>query len=263
MVLVDFGISSRGGGATGRLGHAGIRRSRSRGGCPAQPGRRHLRIGRHRVRTAQRLRTGRGPIATGEHVAGQPPATGAARRGLAIDPDRRPTSACELVERLRARHEGDLPMGVITFMLTDIEGSTAMWDANPAQMAGPSPGTRCWSPMRSKTTAAGSSSRPAKATRPVGVQRATDAVPAAVAVQRALGREPWPEGVSVRARIALHTGRGRAARRRLLRHGGQPRCPSACPRCRRPSAAVAGDVVSSSPTNFRPASPSTTSVAMN
>jgi predicted ATPase/class 3 adenylate cyclase/DNA-binding CsgD family transcriptional regulator len=36
--------------------------------------------------------------------------------------------------------------------------------------------------------------------------RATDAVSAAIAVQRALADHPWPEGISVRIRFGLHTG---------------------------------------------------------
>jgi predicted ATPase/class 3 adenylate cyclase len=64
--------------------------------------------------------------------------------------------------------------------------------------------------------------------------RASDAVKAAVAVQRALASHPWPEGVAVRVRIGLHTGEPsltpegyvgldvhRAARIMSAAHGGQ------------------------------------------
>jgi predicted ATPase/serine/threonine protein kinase/DNA-binding CsgD family transcriptional regulator len=40
----------------------------------------------------------------------------------------------------------------------------------------------------------------------VAFARATDAVSAAIAVQRALADHPWPEGISVRIRAGLHTG---------------------------------------------------------
>jgi predicted ATPase/class 3 adenylate cyclase len=40
----------------------------------------------------------------------------------------------------------------------------------------------------------------------VAFARATDAVMAAVAAQRALASHPWPEGVTVRVRMGLHTG---------------------------------------------------------
>jgi len=64
--------------------------------------------------------------------------------------------------------------------------------------------------------------------------RATDAVTAAVEVQRALASHPWPEGVAVRVRMGLHTGEPaltpegyvgldvhRAARIMSAGHGGQ------------------------------------------
>jgi class 3 adenylate cyclase len=68
----------------------------------------------------------------------------------------------------------------------------------------------------------------------VAFARASDAVAAAVATQRALANHPWPEGVSVRVRMGLHTGEPqhsaegyvgldvhRAARIMSAGHGGQ------------------------------------------
>src|SRR5216684_1264929 len=40
----------------------------------------------------------------------------------------------------------------------------------------------------------------------VAFARATDALSAAVAAQHALASHPWPEGVSLRVRMGLHTG---------------------------------------------------------
>ena len=40
----------------------------------------------------------------------------------------------------------------------------------------------------------------------VAFHRATDAAVAAVTAQRAIATHPWPEGVQVRVRMALHTG---------------------------------------------------------
>src|SRR5713226_4804679 len=40
----------------------------------------------------------------------------------------------------------------------------------------------------------------------VAFARATDAVGAAAAIQRVLAERAWPEGISVRVRIGLHTG---------------------------------------------------------
>ena len=65
--------------------------------------------------------------------------------------------------------------------------------------------------------------------------RATDAVAAALAAQRALDAEPWPDGARLRVRMALHTGEAqlrdegnyfglaviRCARLRSCGHGGQ------------------------------------------
>ena len=68
----------------------------------------------------------------------------------------------------------------------------------------------------------------------VAFARATDAVSAAVAAQRALASHAWPEGVAVRVRMGLHTGEPhlaaegyvgldvhRAARIMNAGHGGQ------------------------------------------
>jgi ABC-type transport system substrate-binding protein/class 3 adenylate cyclase len=68
----------------------------------------------------------------------------------------------------------------------------------------------------------------------VAFARARDAVAAAVAAQRAIAAEPWPEGVTVRVRMGLHTGEplvggeryvgmgvNRGARICAVGHGGQ------------------------------------------
>ena len=58
------------------------------------------------------------------------------RRALDPDAARRPATASELVERLQGAREIALPTGVVTFVLTDIEGSTPLWEAHPTVMAG-------------------------------------------------------------------------------------------------------------------------------
>src|SRR3954453_1515018 len=55
----------------------------------------------------------------------------AIRMGLATDPARRPATPGELVESLRSGWGAALPTGVMTFCLSDIEGSTALWDKDP------------------------------------------------------------------------------------------------------------------------------------
>ena len=52
----------------------------------------------------------------------------AIRAGLAADPADRPATPGELVERLRSGWASTLPTGVLTFVMSDIEGSTALWD---------------------------------------------------------------------------------------------------------------------------------------
>src|SRR5215218_7876603 len=59
----------------------------------------------------------------------------ALRLGLATDPGRRPATPGELVQRLRSGWGAALPTGVMTFCLSDIEGSTTLWDRDPAAMA--------------------------------------------------------------------------------------------------------------------------------
>src|SRR5688572_13448877 len=84
--------------------------------------------------TAVALLTGAPPTGGRPEWDGVPNAAAierAIRRGLATDPTRRPRSATELVERLQAHLLLDLPTGVVTFLLTDIEGSTARWEDDP------------------------------------------------------------------------------------------------------------------------------------
>src|SRR5262245_7106719 len=53
----------------------------------------------------------------------------------------------------------------------------------------------------------------------VAFARARDAVAAAVAIQRALADEPWPDGVAVRVRMGLHTGEPLASGERYVGMG--------------------------------------------
>ena len=56
--------------------------------------------------------------------------------GLAADPAERPATQGELIERLRSGWASTLPTGVLTFVMSDIEGSTALWETQPEAMAG-------------------------------------------------------------------------------------------------------------------------------
>ena len=129
----------------------------------------------------------------------------------------------------------DLPTGTITFLFTDIEGSTALWEQQPAAMR--------QALIRHDTLVEQVvAEHDGCVVRPRGegdsrfavFARATDAVAAAAALQQVLHAEPWPTPTPVRVRMALHTGEAdlregdyygsavnRCARLRGTAHGGQ------------------------------------------
>ena len=127
----------------------------------------------------------------------------------ALDPDAAPGPgpAGVLVERLRAWRSADLPAGAVTFLLTDIEGSTALWEAHPQVMASViarhheivADCVEAHDGRQPRSQGEGDSTLSVFA-------RPTDAVAAALAVQRALRDEPWAEGIQLRVRAGLHTG---------------------------------------------------------
>src|SRR5437660_843598 len=99
----------------------------------------------------------------------------------------------------------DFPTGTITLLFTDIEGSTLLLQHVGEQYS------RVLAQCRQVLRTAFQQFHG----REVDTQgdalffafaRATDAVSAAVAAQRALASHAWPQGVMVRVRIGLHTG---------------------------------------------------------
>lgn len=100
---------------------------------------------------------------------------------------------------------GELPTGTVTFLFTDIEGSTRLWEVHPEAMR--SALARHDALLRQAIDASngvvfntfGDAFCAAFATAP-------EALSAAVEAQIALNSEPWPEGLSLRVRMALHTG---------------------------------------------------------
>jgi class 3 adenylate cyclase/tetratricopeptide (TPR) repeat protein len=157
------------------------------------------------------------------------------RRALDPDPRRRPPSASDFVERLESARETTVPAGVVTFVLTDIEGSTDLWDAHPRAMTQVVPrhyelvadvAERHGGRMP-RSQGEGDSTLSAYA-------RASDAIDAVLALQKAFREEDWPDGIDLRIRAGLHTGEAqvehgdylgatinRAARVRALARGGQ------------------------------------------
>ena len=97
------------------------------------------------------------------------------------------------------------PSGTVTFLFTDIEGSTRLWDAQPDAMADAL--RRHDEIVRAAFDAHGSYIFSTAGDR-VGAafQRAADAVEAAVDGQRVLQAEAWPDGACLRVRMGLHTG---------------------------------------------------------
>ncbi len=99
----------------------------------------------------------------------------------------------------------DLPTGTITFLFTDIEGSTTLWEHHPDTMAIAL--ARHDALLRSVITAHGG-----YVFKMVGdaiyaaFADPADAVSAALAAQRALAAEEWDGVGPLRVRMALHTG---------------------------------------------------------
>src|SRR6476646_6333785 len=132
-------------------------------------------------------------------------------------------------------HIPNLPTGTVTFLFTDIEGSTQLWERYPGQV-------RAALVRHDQIIEQTVDRHSGSIVRPRGevdsrfavFLRATDAVEAAAATQQALHAEPWPMPTPVRVRMALHTGEAdlregdyygsavnRCARLRSAAHGGQ------------------------------------------
>ncbi len=126
-----------------------------------------------------------------------------------------------------------LPGGTVTFLFTDIEGSTQLLQRLGDRYA--SVLEEHWRLLRAAVqTHGGHEVRTQGDGFFVAFPRAVDAVEAAVAAQRAVAGHDWPEGAAVRVRMALHTGEPslvggdyvgldvhRAARLGAAGHGGQ------------------------------------------
>ncbi|PWT75057.1 MAG: hypothetical protein C5B60_05910 [Chloroflexi bacterium] len=99
----------------------------------------------------------------------------------------------------------DLPTGTVTLLFTDIEGSTQL-----LQQLGDGYGellAACRALLRRVFQEHGGHEVDTQGDALFAVfARASDAVSAAVAAQRALASSPWPQGVAVHVRMGLHTG---------------------------------------------------------
>ena len=128
-----------------------------------------------------------------------------------------------------------LPTGTVTFLFTDIEGSTRLWEEHPEAMR---PALARHDALAAEVVAGHDGalvkSRGEGDSLFAVFARATDAAACACALQRVFASEPWPAGASLRARMALHTGEAdlreadyygpavnRCARLRSAAHGSQ------------------------------------------
>jgi predicted ATPase/class 3 adenylate cyclase len=101
----------------------------------------------------------------------------------------------------------NLPVGTLTFLMTDIEGSTRLWDAS-ASSAKPALERHDRIVLEQIEKNQGQvveSGREGDSVLAV-FRQASDAVICALDAQRLLQREHWPAGVDLRVRIAVHTG---------------------------------------------------------
>ena len=126
-------------------------------------------------------------------------------------------------------------IGVVTFLLTDIEGSSSMWERDAAGMA---------TTLERHDRLIANAVQDGRGTTVKGkregdgtcnvFRRASDAAATALVIVRALSSERWAPGLEPRVRVALHTGEilegdrdyegptfNRAARLRSLATGGQ------------------------------------------
>ncbi|WP_156744562.1 NB-ARC domain-containing protein [Mycobacterium sp. E740] len=96
------------------------------------------------------------------------------------------------------------PSGTVTFLLTDLEGSTRLWEQNPEAMKA---AMVCHDELLEKLIAAHRGHVFARMGDGMAAAFATakDAVTAAAAFQHALAAESWPTAQPLRARIGLHT----------------------------------------------------------
>jgi class 3 adenylate cyclase len=100
---------------------------------------------------------------------------------------------------------GDLPSGTVTFLFTDIEGSSAQWEADP-------PAMRARLARHDELLRQAIESRHGLVFKHLGdgmcaaFASAPDALAAAAAAQAALRVERWPGGEGPRVRMGLHTG---------------------------------------------------------
>ena len=131
------------------------------------------------------------------------------------------------------------PAGTVTFLFTDLEASTRLWEEHPDAM-------KVALARHDEIVSASIGAHHGHVVKARGdgfhaaFHTAHEAIDAALAAQRALFAEPWPEAVALRVRMGIHTGEtqerdgdyfgtavNRAARVMAVAHGGQIVCTRA------------------------------------
>src|SRR5256885_10251449 len=110
------------------------------------------------------------------------------------------------LRKARGANVRSLPRGMVTFLLTDIEGSTKLLERLGDDYTGLLRDVRAT--IRASVRTASGYEVDARADEFFAVfRRSTHALDAALAIQRALRDKIWPQRAEVRVRIGMHTGR--------------------------------------------------------
>ena len=118
-----------------------------------------------------------------------------------------------------------LPAGTVTFLLTDIEGSTRLWETVPDAMeVALGQHNRLITDVIEKHRGVVVTSRGEGDSFFAAFPSAVSAVEAAGACQRRIGREAWPAGAALRVRMGLHTGEAHVRRGDYVDHAPINRC---------------------------------------
>ncbi len=112
----------------------------------------------------------------------------------------------------------NLPVGTVTFLFTDIEGSTKLWERSPSEM-GPALARHDALLRAAIEQHDGTVFSTAGDAFCAAFPTASAALGAAFDAQHALAQEAWPQQASIKVRMALHTG---AAEVRDNAYFGQP-----------------------------------------
>src|SRR6478672_6121170 len=119
----------------------------------------------------------------------------------------------------------ELPTGTVTFLLTDIEGSTRLWETVPKAMeAALERHNRIVTEVIDGHGGVVVTSRGEGDSFFAAFASAVAAVEAAGACQLRLGSEPWPTGAALRVRMGLHTGEAHVQEGDYVDHAPINRC---------------------------------------